>query len=296
VNPQFERVAIIGLGLLGGSVAAAIQRAGLARVVVGASRSSEAREFALGRKFIDEAGTAVEAARGADLVVLATPVSAMPEVLKALAPGLRAPAIVTDVGSVKSGLAEILPGLLPSGVEYVGSHPMAGSHERGIEFAREDLFDQTTCIVVGGEGVEAQERVCSFWRSLGASVVIRDAVTHDEQVAWTSHLPHILAFGFAAAFQSAPAGSGEVVGRGFRDFTRIALSDPQLWTNILTANRKALAAPLGAVSQAFGDLGRAIEANDTEGVERWITEARDVLARVEPIASASPVDEVHPSG
>jgi prephenate dehydrogenase len=174
---------------------------------------------------------------------------------------------------------------------------MAGSHERGIAHAREDLFDHTTCIVAGGSDPDAQERVCSFWRSLGASVVIRDPAVHDEQVAWTSHVPHVLAFGFAAAFRDAPVGAAEVVGSGFRDFTRIAQSDPELWGDILTANRKALVAPLGAVSQAFGELGRAIEANDSEGVERWISVARDALALSAPAVSlASPPGEIHPAG
>jgi prephenate dehydrogenase len=221
----------------------------------------------------------------------------MPDLLRDLASELRAPAIVTDVGSVKLQLAETLPGLLPSGVDYVGSHPMAGSHERGIEYAREDLFDHTTCIVTEGSNSDAQERVCSFWRSLGASVVIRDPAAHDEQVAWTSHVPHVLAFGFAAAFRDAPADAAAVVGSGFRDFTRIAQSDPELWSDILTANRKAMVGPLGAVSQAFGDLGRAIEANDSESVERWIAVARDALALLAPTdSSASPPGEVHPAG
>jgi cyclohexadieny/prephenate dehydrogenase len=268
----------------------------MARVVVGASRSQDAREFALDRHWVDEAGSAAEVARGADLVVLATPVFAMADVLKELAPELKPPAIVTDVGSVKVHLAESLPGLLPSGVRYVGSHPMAGSHERGIEHARADLFEDTTCVVVEGTDLDAQERVCHFWRSLGTSVVIRDAMIHDAQVAWTSHIPHILAFGFAAAFRGAPAGSGEVLGGGFRDFTRIAQSDPELWGDILTANRKALIAPLGAVSQAFGELGRAIEANDPEVVERWIAEARNALAPLEPQAiPESPQGESHPA-
>jgi prephenate dehydrogenase len=297
LSQPFERIAIVGLGLLGGSAAAAIRRAKLARVVVGSSRSREAREFALRHHWVDEAASAVEAARGADLVVLATPVFAMAGVLEEMASELRPPAIVTDVGSVKAQLAETLPGLLPSGVRYLGSHPMAGSHERGIEHAREDLFDNTTCVVMEGGDLDAQERLSAFWSALGASVVIRNPVTHDEQVAWTSHIPHALAFGFSAAFRDAPAGSGDVVGGGFRDFTRIAQSDPELWGDILTANRKALVAPFGAVSQAFGELGRVIEANDPEGVERWIAEARETLVLLQsPTALASPAGEGHPAG
>ena len=287
---------MIGLGLLGGSVAAAASHHGVATTVAGASRSKDARDFALRQQWVDEAGNAMEAASGADLVVLATPVFAMVDVLRELAPALRSDSIVTDVGSVKAKLAETLPGLLPGGVCYVGSHPMAGSHERGIEYASADLFADSPCAVTDSGQPEAQRRVCSFWRALGARVVMRDPTVHDDQVAWMSHTPHVLAFSFAAALARAPEGSGALTGSGFRDFTRIAASDSELWSDILTANRKALAAPLAAVSDAFRELGQAIEANDPESVERWISGARDALALVvRSTAHARSMDEVHSS-
>lgn len=296
MKPLFERIAVIGLGLLGGSVAAAVQRRGVATKVAGASRSSDARNFALRRQWVDEVGSAAEAATGADLVVLATPVFAMADVLRELAPALRSAAIVTDVGSVKAQLAETLPGLLPTGVYYVGSHPMAGSHERGIEYARADLFEDSPCIVTESGQPEAQQRVCAFWRALGARVVMRDPAAHDEQVAWTSHTPHVLAFGFAAALARAPEGAGDLTGGGFRDFTRIAESNPELWGDILTANRKALGAPLAAVGEALRELGQAIEANDPESVERWISGARDALAlAIRSTPRARSMDEGHAS-
>jgi prephenate dehydrogenase len=287
VKPLFERIAVIGLGLLGGSVAAAARRCGVARHVSGASRSSDARDFALDRGWVDEVGSAAEAAARADLVVLATPVFAMPDVLRQLAPALCPGAIVTDVGSVKAQLAETLTGLLPAGVCYVGSHPMAGSHERGIQSASADLFEDSTCTVADTGQPEAQQRVCAFWQALGARVVMREPAMHDEQVAWTSHAPHVLAFAFAAALARAPEGSGDLTGGGFRDFTRIAESDPELWSDILTANRKALGAPLAAVGEALRELEQAIEANDPEGVERWISGARDALALVMRSAPAA---------
>lgn len=296
MKPLFERIAVIGLGLLGGSVAAAVQRRGVATKVAGASRSSDARNFALRRQWVDEVGSAAGAATGADLVVLATPVFAMADVLRELAPALRSAAIVTDVGSVKAQLAETLPGLLPTGVYYVGSHPMAGSHERGIEYARADLFEDSPCIVTESGQPEAQQRVCAFWRALGARVVMRDPAAHDEQVAWTSHTPHVLAFGFAAALARAPEGAGDLTGGGFRDFTRIAESNPELWGDILTANRKALGAPLAAVGEALRELGQAIEANDPESVERWISGARDALAlAIRSTPRARSMDEGHAS-
>jgi len=296
VKPLFERIAVIGLGLLGGSVAAAARLRGVATCVAGASRSADAREFARRQGWVDEVGDAAEAASGADLVVLATPVFAMAEVLRALAPALHAGAIVTDVGSVKAQLAETLPGLLPAGVCYVGSHPMAGSHERGIQHACADLFEGSACVVTDSGRPEEQGRVSSFWRALGARVVMRDPGEHDDQVAWMSHTPHVLAFGFAAALSRAPEGSGDLMGGGFRDFTRIAESDPELWSDILTANRKAIGAPLAAVSDAFRELGQAIEANDPESVERWLAEARDALTLVVRSASIrKSMDEGHSS-
>lgn len=277
MTPVFERLAVLGLGLLGGSVALAARRAGVAARVVGAARRPEVRRQVLASGAVDEVADFPEAARGADLVVLATPVAAMPELVRAIAPGLGDGALVTDVGSVKARLDETLPGLLPRGVVYVGAHPMAGSHERGFEHARADLFQGAPCVVSAGADAPALERVCGFWRALGARVVVRVPSDHDVEVAWASHVPHALAFGFARAFGAAPAGAREVAGSGFRDFTRIARSDSEMWADILVANRKAIAGPLQAVAAAVCELSRAIEANDSEAVERWIAGARTAL-------------------
>jgi cyclohexadieny/prephenate dehydrogenase len=293
---RFERVAVLGLGLLGGSLAGALRRRGIAGRVAGATRSGEARASALRRGLVDEVGSPREAVVGADLVVLATPVFAMPPLLREVAGSLREGALVTDVGSVKGLLAETLPGLLPEGVCYVGSHPMAGSHERGLEHARDDLFEGAACIVSEGGDAAAVERVCGLWRALGARVVRRPANLHDAEVAWMSHVPHVLAFAFAEALAGAPAGAAEVAGAGFRDFTRIAQSSPELWGDILTANRKACAAPLQAVATALAELTRAIESNDAEAVERWIAAARETLRRQAPSGAARTSIPVGPEG
>jgi prephenate dehydrogenase len=278
VKPGFERVAVLGLGLLGGSVALAVKRAGIAARVVGAARRPEVLAAARRRGAIDEGLDFVAAVRGADLVVLATPVSIMPQLVREVASGLDAGALLTDVGSVKSPLLDTLPGLLPPGTHYIGAHPMAGSHRSGLEHARADLFDGAPCIVIGGSDPTAQRRVCEFWAALGARVLLRDPAGHDAEVAWMSHVPHVLAFAFAGALAGAPSGAHEVSGSGFRDFTRIAQSDPELWGDILTANRKAIAAPLQGVIRALEELGRAIDANDADAVERWIAAARATLA------------------
>jgi len=281
VKPRFGRVAVLGLGLLGGSVALAAKARGVAKQVAGATRSPEALAAAQRGGALDEAaGSYAEAARGAELVVLATPVYAMAEVVRQIAPVLRPPAVVTDVGSVKAVLCETLPGLLPRGVAYVGAHPMAGSHLRGMGNARADLFEGAVCIVTRSPDGDALERATGFWRALGARVVHRDPVQHDAEVAWMSHVPHVLAFAFASALEAAPAGAGAVAGAGFRDFTRIAQSDPELWGDILTANRKALAAPLARAQEALAELARLLEANDADEVERRIASARAALVRI----------------
>jgi prephenate dehydrogenase len=278
VTPVFERVAVIGLGLLGGSLAWAARRRGAARSVVGATRSASARAQALAEGAVDAVAEPEGAARGADLVVLATPITAMPGLLRQMAPALGEGAIVTDVGSVKGPLAESLPGLLPTGVRYVGSHPMAGSHERGMASSDPDLFEGAACIVCAPGPDAAAARVAEFWTALGCRVVRREPERHDAEVAWMSHVPHALAFAFARALESAPEGAREIAGPGFRDFTRIAHSDPELWADIFSANHKALAAPLAAARAALDRLASAIEAGDSEAILRQLELARRALS------------------
>jgi cyclohexadieny/prephenate dehydrogenase len=281
-GPAFERVAVIGLGLLGGSVAAAVRERGVARRVVGVARLRETAAAAVRDGVADEAGTELERlVAGADLVVLATPIGAMAPLLGRAAASLSEGCVVTDVGSIKGALGDTLPGLLPPGVAYVGAHPMTGSHRRGLDHARADLFEGSVCIVAPGRSAPAAAvaRVRAFFEALGARVVLRDPARHDEEVAWVSHLPHALAFAYARALAEAPAEAAAVRGSGFRDFSRIAWSDPELWAEILCANRKALAGPLALAAARLAELARAVEQGDGEAVERFLAAARDALAR-----------------
>ena len=278
----FERVAVIGLGLLGGSLALAARERGIVNASVGTTRSPEARRLALESGAVEEVRELAEVATGADLVVLATPVHAMSGVLQRIAPGLEEGAIVTDVGSVKGPLAETLPGLLPPGRLYIGSHPMAGSHERGMDHAVATLFDGACCIVTEHGQPEAEARVQRFWEGLGMRVVRRSPSLHDEEVGWVSHLPHLFAYAFGRAFAEAPEGAAEVTGPGFRDFTRIARSDAELWGDILTANAKALGGPLELASRSLGELAQLLQTGDAEALEKWLQGARDALASTAP--------------
>jgi prephenate dehydrogenase len=276
----FDKLAVVGLGLLGGSVAMAAREAGLARRIAAAGRRREPLERARDAGIVDEIGTIQEMVAGADLVLLAAPVGAMAAALEAAAPHLTEGALVTDVGSVKAPLADTLPGLLPPGVEYVGAHPMAGSHEKGVGHARADLFAGACCVVtpLPSSSEAAVSRVCGFWEGLGAHVIQRSPAMHDDEVAWVSHVPHVLAFAFAHALRSAPAQVGEMAGSGFRDFTRIARSDAELWGEILASNTKALVRPLEAFRDSLAELCSAIEHGDGESQERFLSTAREALA------------------
>jgi cyclohexadieny/prephenate dehydrogenase len=286
-SPPFKRLAVLGLGLLGGSVAAAARQRGLAREIVGAARRRGPLDRALAAGIVDAVASPADAVVGADFVVLGTPVGSMPIVVADVASRLERGCLVTDVGSVKVSVIDVLPGLLPEGVEFVGSHPMAGSHLRGADHARADLFENATCVVTprSGQDPSAVERVEEFWRALGARVTRRSPMIHDEEVAWVSHLPHLLAFAFAESLHSAPAGAGELAGAGFRDFTRIAQSDAELWGEILSLNSKALSGPLNHFSESLAKLARVLEEGDAESLERLLGQARHRLAEVAASAS-----------
>jgi cyclohexadieny/prephenate dehydrogenase len=280
--PSFHRIAVLGLGLLGGSVALAAKRAGVASCVVGSGRRPEPLRRALANGVVDEVADVATAVSGADLVVLGMPVGSMKRVLEEAAPHMAEGTLVTDVGSVKGLLADTLPGVLPSDVHYVGAHPMAGSHEKGVGHASADLFDGACCIITAQPDTNAValQRISDFWRALGARVVERDPSQHDAEVAWVSHVPHALAFAFAHALAQAPEGAGEVAGSGFRDFTRIAHSDVALWTEILHENRKALVGPLEAVARSLQTLARSIEDGDAESQEKFLSLAHETLSSV----------------
>ena len=167
-----------------------------------------------------------------------------------------------------------------TGATQCGSH--AGSHERGMDAAQPDLFEGAPCIVCAPAGDADAARLAAFWEAIGFRVVRREPERHDLEVAWMSHVPHALAFAFAAALAGAPPGAREVAGPGFRDFTRIAHSDPELWADIFAANSKALAAPLAAAHRALDALAAAIEAGDADAISRQLETARRALCPAPP--------------
>jgi len=237
----FNRITIVGLGLIGGSLGIAIRRKRLARTIVGCSRKPQTLRRAKRCGAID-AGTSNlrRAVAKADLVVLATPVETIVPLARRLLPAMRRGAILTDVGSTKGEIVRALERAVPDGVRYVGSHPLAGSEQRGIAAAQPRLFDRSVCVVTASSRTDpaALRVVTGFWRRLGCRVVTLEPRRHDFLLATVSHLPHLLAF---CLTELADGQELSLAPRSFRDATRVAKSDPGLWEGILLGNRPALA-------------------------------------------------------
>jgi len=273
-----RQLAVVGVGLLGGSVAKAARQGGLARRIVGIGRDAGRLQPALDDGTLDLAVTDLDAGgRDADFILLAAPVLTIEGLLERVwraAPG--AGAVVTDVGSTKGNIvraAERLAATRP--LAFVGSHPMAGSEQAGYRVARPDLFRGATVIVTPTETTElaALKKTTEFWEALGARVSSLDPETHDRTVAAISHLPHLIACALVDGAARAEPAALEFAARGFRDTTRIAAGDPDMWTEIFLANRDALTATVDAFREALGELQQVIDGGRADSL-------RAVLARI----------------
>lgn len=280
----FDRVTIIGLGLLGGSLALALRERKLVREIIGVARRRETLRLAISDGVIDKGG--VEPAlgiSGSDLVVLASPVEAMPSLVENAIKGFSPGCLLTDVGSVKGILSKTLPQLLPADVEYIGSHPMAGSHLQGLSNSKADLFMGATCVMtpIRGTSIQACERLRDLWEGVGMRVVERSPEVHDTEVAWVSHGPHALAFAFAKALEEAPASAAQLRGSGFRDFMRIARSDGNLWSGILRENAEPIREVVEKVMLRINEFLEILDRNDAQELSRWIEEGRKKVETVD---------------
>ncbi len=263
--PPFACAAIIGVGMMGGSLALALKARGLARRVVGADRNDLSLQTALNRQAIDAAFSEPEkAAGGADFVALAAPVGAIPGLLEAIAPYVRPDALITDLGSVKARIVETGGRLL--GPRFVGGHPMAGSERSGVEAAQADLFAGAAWAVVRSQPFALASdppaaRLAALIAALQARPVLLEARAHDRLVALVSHLPHVLSFAYAQTVED--SGEAEaaraLAGGSYRDLMRVSASDTALWQDIFANNRDELRAVLAAFDQALDELRRALE-------------------------------------
>ena len=279
----FRHVALIGLGLISSSIAHALKRAGFDGEIVGTARSAETREIARDLGYCTSiVESAEEAVQGADLVILCTPIGAMSHVAQAIAPHLSVDAVVTDVGSVKAEvIAEVAPNL-PAHVHFVPGHPLAGTEHSGPASGFAHLFDNRWCLLTPlPDTPQAQvDRVVRFWQALGANVDLMDAAHHDLVLAVTSHTPHLIAYTMVGvADDLRRVTSSEVVNysaAGFRDFTRIAASDPTMWRDVFLTNKEATLEILGRFTEELFALQRAIRTGDGETLHEYFTRTRAI--------------------
>jgi cyclohexadieny/prephenate dehydrogenase len=278
----YQRVALIGLGLIASSMAHAMRRGGLAGEIVGTARSAETRDIAREVGFCDRiVDTAAEAAEGADLVVLAVPVGAMGPVAQEIGPILKAGATVTDVGSVKGAVIAAVAPHLPEGVHFIPGHPLAGTEHSGPRSGFAELYDNRWCILVpNGADEAATQRLSDLWQGMGANVDMMDADHHDLVLAVTSHAPHLIAYTMVGvADDLSRVTDTEVINysaAGFRDFTRIAASDPTMWRDVFLSNKDATLEILGRFTEELFALQRAIRTGDGDHLFDYFTRTRAI--------------------
>ncbi len=295
---MFERLALIGVGLIGSSIAHRVRREGLAKEIVAHARSQETRDTVLRLGIADRVtDTAAMAVTGADLVILCTPVGAFAAVAAEIGPNLMQGAIVSDVGSVKQAVIDDVGPHIPAGVHLIPGHPVAGTENSGPESGFAELFDGRWCIITPPEGADAEaaDRLVRFWQILGSKTEVMDARHHDLVLAITSHVPHLIAYnivGTAADLETVT--QSEVIkfsAGGFRDFTRIAASDPTMWRDIFLNNKDAVLEMLGRFTEDLTALQRAIRWGDGDTLFNLFTRTRAIRREVIDAGQETPAPD-----
>jgi cyclohexadieny/prephenate dehydrogenase len=286
-TPQFAKVALIGIGLIGSSIAHAARRGKLAGYIAGYAPEADIRARAVKAGFADSIHDSLaDTVRDADLVILAAPVGAFGGIAKDMAPHLKPGAIVSDTGSVKATVVRDVGPHIPAGVHLVPAHPIAGTEQSGPEAGFAELFDGRWCIVTPPAGTDAQaiEALTAFWRGLGSNVEVMEPQHHDLVLAITSHVPHLIAYnivGTAADLETVT--ESEVIkysAGGFRDFTRIAASDPTMWRDVFLNNREAVLEMLGRFNEDLSALQRAIRWGDGDALFNLFTRTRAIRREI----------------
>ena len=282
-QPLFRRVALIGLGLIGSSIARGIRATGLAGEIVATDRSSEVRARAAAIGLADRiAATNAEAVKDADLVIACVPVGACGEVAASIGAHLKPGAIVSDVGSVKGAVIEAMQPHLPASVHFVPAHPVAGTEDSGPDAGFAELFVNRWCVLTPPPAADATAvaQLARFWSALGANVETMEAEHHDRVLAITSHLPHLIAYTIVGtAEELGSVTQSEVLkfsAGGFRDFTRIAASDPTMWRDVFLNNKDAVLDMLGEFQEDLSKLTRAIRRGDGEALFDHFTRTRAI--------------------
>ena len=278
--PPIDCLGVVGVGLIGGSFALSLRRAGVVRRVLGFGRTASTLHRAVELGVIDEAAGSLAGLARCDLVLLATPVGQLPGVMQALSRHLSPRALVTDGGSTKRDVIDCARASLGAALpRFVPAHPIAGAEKSGPDAARAGLFEGRPVVLtpIRETAADAEDRVHALWQATGARVMRMEAEAHDRALAATSHLPHVLAFAMMNALAERPEAEAmlELTGGGFRDFTRIAASSPEMWRDICVSNRDLLCAEIDGYAARLAVLREAIARGDGAALEREFSQARE---------------------
>lgn len=276
---MFGHIAVLGAGLIGASFARAAKARSICKHAVGYGRNKETLKSALDKGYLDSFGTdAAKACEGADLIVMATPVEIFTSLAREISGTIKKGAIVIDVGSVKGRLVRDLESIMPSGVDFVGCHPIAGSERSGMMNSDPDIFNGALCILTPTErtGVDAQKKVKDLWEALGAKIEILSPERHDAIYAYISHFPHAAAFAMVNAVSALDKDAMKYAGPGFVDSTRIALSSPELWANICVMNKGNVIASLAEYKKEIDRIMALLDKGDVGGLSGIFNDARSL--------------------
>ena len=287
MKQSFKKITIIGLGLIGGSIGLALKRAGSTAQLIGSARSQKTLDIALERNLVERVEIdIVKSVEDADLVILATPLSSFKKIILKVSHNLKPGCIVTDTGSSKLKVIEELSNVIPMGVSFIPGHPIAGTELSGPEAGFAELFDDRWCVLTPTEDTnkDALNSIRLFWEEMGSKVEIMNPEHHDRVLAITSHIPHLIAYNIVGtANDLANVTNKEVVkysAGGFRDFTRIAASDPKMWRDIFLYNDEAVLEMLSFFSKDLMKLKKAIEEKDSDLLQNFFENTREVRKNI----------------
>jgi len=275
---EFEKITIVGLGLIGGSLAWALKESKQVKAVVGIDPDKETVKYALSKGIIDEGSSDIsEGAQGAEIVVIATHVGIIPDTAKSIFESATEGAIITDVGSVKSSIVKRIESDLPDNLNFIGGHPIAGTEHSGVKFADSNLFKGRRCILTPTQKTKTEvvNKVSKMWGAVGSQVYEMDPETHDHIFSIVSHLPHIIAFSLVNTVLNAKDKNEliDFAGGGLKDYTRVAASSPEMWTEIFKANKDQLLEAISKFKGTLKEIEQAIENEDFESLRKQLENA-----------------------